>query len=320
MRIITAQDIEEATTFRSMIEALRSGFRSEINAPVRHHHTVTRPGQSDATLLLMPAWTDFEAQGHSERGYLGVKIVSVFPDNGAKNLPSVMGVFVLMSGKTGQPLAMIDGQALTLWRTSCASALASAYLARADARRLLMVGAGSLAPFLIRAHASVRDIDEVLIWNRRPESAEKLAASLGRSSDFTVSATDDLEGAAKGADIISCATLSSEPLVKGEWLKEGAHLDLVGAFRPDMRETDDYAMRKARVFVDTRAGALSEAGDIVQAIKSGALDESDIAADLFDLCRGERAGRRFHNQITVFKSVGTALEDLVAAQHIFLRA
>lgn len=319
MRIITAQNIEEAITFRSMIESLRAGFRSDIKAPVRHHHSMTRPDHAEATLLLMPAWTDFESQGHSDRGYIGVKIVSVFPDNGSVGLPSVMGVFVLMSGKTGQPLAMIDGQALTLWRTSCASALASAYLARSDARRLLMVGSGSLAPFLIRAHASTRNIEEVLIWNRTEKNAAKLAESLEKTSSFSVRATTDLEGATRGADIISCATLSKEPLIKGEWLKDGAHLDLVGAFRPDMRETDNYTMRKGRVFVDTRAGALAEAGDIVQPIESGALDEADIAADLYDLCRGVKAGRRFHNQITVFKSVGSSLEDLVAAQHIFLQ-
>ncbi|MEM7566936.1 MAG: ornithine cyclodeaminase family protein, partial [Pseudomonadota bacterium] len=134
-----------------------------------------------------------------------------------------------------------------------------------------------------------------------------------RGQRYSVGRAADLEEAVRGADIVSCATLSSEPLVQGAWLKPGAHLDLVGAFKPDMRETDDEAMRRARLFVDTRAGALGEGGDILQAIASGAIGEDDIAADLFELTAGEKAGRRFYDQITAFKSVGASLEDLAAA-------
>jgi ornithine cyclodeaminase len=170
-----------------------------------------------------------------------------------------------------------------------------------------------LAPYLIMAHASVRPICNVLIWGRSPDKAARLAKRLDRP-DFRVAATDDLEAAARGAHVISCATLSKDPLVRGDWLQPGQHLDLVGAFRPDMRESDDTAIRRARVFVDTRDGALAEAGDIVQPIESGVLDPDDVAGDLFDLTRGERAGRRFYDQITLFKSVGTALEDLAAAE------
>ena len=194
-----------------------------------------------------------------------------------------------------------------------ASALASGYLSRPDCERLLMVGTGALAPYLILAHAAVRPICNVLIWGRSPDKAARLAKRLDRP-DFRVAATDDLEAAARGAQVISCATLSEEPLIRGDWLQPGQHLDLVGAFRPDMRESDDAAIRRARVFVDTREGALAEAGDIVQPIKSGVLDPADVAGDLFDLTRGERAGRRFYDQITLFKSVGTALEDLAAAE------
>jgi ornithine cyclodeaminase len=163
------------------------------------------------------------------------------------------------------------------------------------------------------AHASVRPICNVLIWGRSPDKAARLAKRLDRP-DFRVAATDHLEAAVRGAHVISCATLSKGPLVRGDWLQPGQHLDLVGAFRPDMRESDDTAIRRARVFVDTRDGALAEAGDIVQPIESGVLDPDDVAGDLFDLTRGERAGRRFYDQITLFKSVGTALEDLAAAE------
>ena len=305
MRIIGAGDVEAALEFPMLVERLRQMFRSGCAVPLRHHHTVPTGGDADATLLIMPAW--------QEGGHIGVKIVTVFPDNGKVSLPSVMGAYILMDGKSGKPLALIDGPSLTLRRTAAASALAARYLAREDCERLLMVGTGALAPNLILAHAAVRPICNVLIWGRDVDKAKKLAKRLDRP-DFKVVATDDLEGAARGADVISCATLSQDPLVHGDWLQPGTHLDLVGGFTPTMRETDDAAMVKARVFVDTREGAMSEAGDIVQPLASGVIGEDDIAGDLFDLTRGDRAGRRFYDQITLFKSVGTALEDLAAAK------
>ena len=305
MRIISAAEVEAALDYPSLVERLRQAFRRDIEVPVRHHHDIEMSGASTATLLLMPAW---QAGRH-----IGVKMVTVFPDNGEKSLPAIMGIYVLLDGRTGSPQALIDGPKLTVKRTAAASALAASYLARNDAERLLMVGTGALAPELIMAHASVRPICNVLIWGRNPEKAEKLARRMNRR-DFKVDWTDDLEEAARGAHIISCATLSKEPLIRGEWLQPGQHIDLVGAFRPDMRETDDAVMRRARVFVDTRAGATKEGGDIVQAVDSGALSLDDIAGDLFEVTRGERSGRRYYDQVTLFKSVGTAIEDLAAAQ------
>jgi ornithine cyclodeaminase len=230
-----------------------------------------------------------------------------------------MGVYVLLDGETGEPIAFIDGPALTLRRTAAASALAAKYLARTDCERLLMVGTGALAPHLVEAHASVRPIRNVLVWGRDPEKAARLAHRLDRRT-LKVRPTTDLEGAVRGAHVISCATLATEPLIRGHWLPLGVHLDLVGGFRPTMREADDEVVRRARVFVDTREGALAEAGDLVQPIAAGVLDRDDIAGDLFELCRGTRAGRRYHDQITLFKSVGTALEDLAAAQLALERA
>ncbi|MEQ8655704.1 MAG: ornithine cyclodeaminase family protein [Hyphomicrobiales bacterium] len=320
MRIITAADIAEVADFRDLIETLRETFRHPPIAPQRHHHTIERPGDTpDSTLLIMPAWTDFATQGSSTKGYTGVKVVSVVPDNKLRSLPSVVGAYLLLSGESGVPLALLDGQALTLWRTAAASALASAYLSRTDSTKLLMVGAGALAPYLIRAHCAVRPIDHVLIWNRGIERAQKVASKL---SDLParVSGTEDLEGAVRGADIISCATMSEEPLLKGRWLSTGQHVDLVGAFKPSMRESDNDAIARARVFCDTREGALNEAGDLAIPIAEGRFSAEDVAGDLFDLCRGERAGRRFYDQITLFKSVGTAAEDLAVAAHVFARA
>jgi ornithine cyclodeaminase len=309
VRVITAADIDRALTYPALVEALREAFRADITAPVRHHHTIPQPG-ADATLLLMPAWTS------GEGAFLGCKVVTVFPDNGKVSKPAVLGSYLLMSGETGEPLAAMDGTVLTRWRTAAASALASSYLSREDASYLVMVGAGALSPHLVRAHASVRPITRVTIWNRTRGHAVQAAFALAVGG-LEVEVTDDLEAAVREADIVSCATLSATPLVRGKWLKKGTHLDLVGGFTPKMRETDDDAVKKSRVYVDTRAGALKEAGDITQPIKKGVLAKSGVRGDLFDLCGGKAKGRTLGGQITLFKSVGTAIEDLAAAMLVW---
>jgi len=311
MRIVPASDVEAALDFESLVERLRQAFRRDIEVPVRHHHDIKNPLGPEGTLLLMPAWQTGR--------HIGIKTVTIFPDNGEKSLPAVMGVYMLLDGTTGQPQALIDGPTLTVKRTAAASALASSYLSRPDCERLLMVGTGALAPHLVLAHAAVRPICNVLIWGRNAEKAAKLAKSLNRK-DFRVDHTTDLEEAVRGAHVISCATLSRVPLIKGEWLAPGQHLDLVGAFKPDMRESDNTCVRRARIFVDTREGACKESGDIAQPLTDGVLDPEDIAGDLFELTRGDRAGRRYYDQITLFKSVGTAIEDLAAAQLVVERA
>jgi ornithine cyclodeaminase/alanine dehydrogenase-like protein (mu-crystallin family) len=310
MRVVSAAEIDSALDFPSLIEALRAAFRAEIETPLRHGHTITRP-DGDATLLLMPAWTK-----EKDGAFLGTKTVTVFPGNLAKGLGSVAGTYLLMSGDTGEPLVTIDGHRLTLWRTAAASALAATYLARDNASHLLLAGAGALAPYIARAHAAVRPIKTVTIWNRSAPRAEALAKELS-GEKFSVAIERDLEAAVRAADIISCATLSTEPLVLGAWLKEGAHLDLVGGFRPTMREADDEAVRRARVYVDTRRGALKEAGDLVQPMERGIFRETDVQGDLCDLCRGTASGRGSAAEITLFKSVGTAIEDLAAAMLVW---
>jgi ornithine cyclodeaminase len=308
LRIVAAEEVGQILTYPALIEALAEGFRADITVPVRHHHTIPQPG-ADATLLLMPAW------GGSGESFLGCKVVTVFPDNGKVNKPAVYGQYLLLSGETGEPLALIEGRTLTAWRTACASALAARHLAREDASHLMIVGAGVLAPHLVRAHAAVRPIKRVTIWNRTNANAVSLGFRLAQEG-FVADVTDDLE-AMREADIVSCATLSGEPLVRGDWLKPGAHVDLVGGFTPKMREADDAAVRRARVYVDTRVGALKEAGDIVVPLERGVLKESDVQGDLFDLCRGKTTGRGSADEITLFKSVGTAIEDLSAAMLVW---
>ncbi|MBV5262850.1 ornithine cyclodeaminase family protein [Pinisolibacter aquiterrae] len=312
---IDADAIDRVATRASMVEALRAGFREAFVTPVRHHHPMRRAGEDDAMLLLMPAWSDTSST-MTEDAVMGVKIVSVVPGNATRGVASVIGAYVLMSGVTGAPLAVLDGTRLTLWRTAAASALAADYLARPDARRLTMVGAGSLSEHLIEAHAAIRPIEVVTIWNRSLAKAEALAARFA-GRPFRVRATSDLEAAVRDADVVSAATMSSEPLVRGAWLAPGTHVDLVGGYTPTMREADDATIARARVHVDTRAGALKEAGDLTQPLASGVLTEAAVAGELAELCRGAVAGRASAEEITLFKSVGTALEDLVAARLVY---
>jgi ornithine cyclodeaminase len=312
VRFVSAAEMEAVLQFPALVAAIADGFRAEITAPLRHHHAIARAG-GEATLLLMPAWT-----AEASKNFIGTKVVTVFPDNVARGQASVTGTYLLMKGESGEPLIAIDGRAFTLWRTSASSALATSFLARENAESLLMIGAGALAPYLIRAHASVRPLRTITIWNRTRERAEMLAAELS-SEGFNASVADDLEGAIRAADIVSCATLSSTPLIRGNWLQAGTHLDLVGGFKPTMREADDKALRRSRVYVDTRAGALKEAGDIVDPLRRGVIRERDIQGDLFDLCRGHVNGRESADEITLFKSVGTAIEDLATAMLIWSR-
>jgi ornithine cyclodeaminase len=313
MRHFTAEEIDAALDFPTLIDALGEAFRGGFDAPQRHHHEIERFGEPAATSLLMPAWTT----GAGAADFLGTKIVNVFPGNAARGLPAVSGLYVLQSGLTGRPLATMDGTRLTLWRTAAASALAARHLARSDAKKLLVVGAGALAPFLARAHASQRPIERIAVWNHRPEGAHRLAQSLN-AQGFDAHAAGRLEEAVRAADLISCATLSQAPLIAGAWLKPGQHLDLVGAFTMHMREADDAALKRARVFVDT-AAALDEGGDVAQALANGALVRADIVADLAALARGA-PGRGGPDEITLFKSVGAAIEDLAAAMLAWRKA
>jgi ornithine cyclodeaminase len=322
VRIFSAAEVDASLDDLALIDRLEALFRTGCEMPTRHHHTLAAPngpGSADATLLLMPAWTMPNAEGG--KGRIGVKLVTVFPDNGRRSLPSIYGQYLLLDGTTGAPLALLDGTMLTKRRTAAASGLASRYLSRPDARSLLMIGTGALAPHLVRVHAKMRPIERVTIWGRDPTKADRLAAALAASLPealgraISVRATADRRSSVPEADIISCATLSRTPLVEGDWLRAGQHLDLVGAYTPEMRESDNAAVRRARVHVDTRAGALKEAGDIVQPIAQGVISAGDVVADLFELARGQKAGRSPDDaeNITLFKSVGAALEDLAAA-------
>lgn len=298
MKILDAAQTAASLPFDRLIPALRDAFVTGAEVPLRHRHDIAQPDGVAASLLLMPAWR--------ASGFMGVKVVSVFPGNGTRGLPSVSASYLLCDGATGQHLALIDGSEITRRRTAAASALAGSFLAREDASSLLIVGSGHVAGLMAEAYRVVRPIERVRIWNIRSAGAERLAARLGAE------VVSDLAAAVADADIVSCATLSREPLVRGEWLRPGTHLDLIGGFTPAMREADDGTVQRSRVFIDTDA-ALAEAGDLIDPIAHGVLRREDIAGSLFSLCRGETPGRRGASEITLFKSVGSALEDLAAA-------
>jgi len=308
---ISAERIRDLLEWLPTIDAIEQMFRQDCRMPTRHHHTLVERGDRSPVTLLMPAWIPDR--------YLGVKTVNVFPDNAALGRPAVSGVYLLFSGETGESLAVLEGGELTARRTAAASALAARYLARPDASRLLVVGTGRLSRNLALAHAAVRPIRQVEVWGRRSERAAAVADGL-REDGLNARPIEDLARAVSEADVVSCATLSAAPLVRGEWLRPGVHLDLVGGFTPAMREADDEAVRRASVFVDTVAGATKEAGDIVVPLGNGVLGREGIRADLFDLARGTHVGRANPEEITLFKSVGAALEDLAAAILVYERA
>ena len=283
-----------------LVPALRAMFISGCEVPPRHTHPLGAAG----SMLLMPAWQPGKL--------LGVKTVNIFPGNSALGLPGVHASYALFDARTGQPLATLDGSELTARRTAGASALAASYLARHDARRLLVVGAGRVGSLVCDALRAVRPgIDKVQIWNRHPAPAHALAERL-RAQGLDAQVTSSLPASAAQADIISCATLSTEPLIRGEWLAPGTHLDLIGSFTPAMRESDAFCFARGRVFIDTDE-ALAKSGDVLHAVAEGHFDPARTQATLAQLCRGQRPGREEPDEITIFKSVGTALEDLAAA-------
>jgi ornithine cyclodeaminase len=309
VRFFGADAVHAALPWTELVDALAAAFARGAEVPLRHAHTLLPA--DDARLLLMPAWRPGEVAG--------VKLVTVFPGNAARGLPTVGALYVLLDGASGHPRAILDGEALTLRRTAAASALASRHLSRPESATLVVVGAGALAPWMAQAHCAVRPIRRVLVWARRVDAARGTAAMLaatGRPAEGAPS----LEGALAEADVVTCATTATEPVLRSDWVRPGTHVDLVGGFTRGMREADDALIARASVFVDTRTGALAEAGDLVQPIERGVVSRDHVRAELAELVRGEHPGRQASDEVTLFKSVGTALEDLCAAERVAERA
>jgi ornithine cyclodeaminase len=305
--VIGAAETRDALPFDALIPALKATFAAGATVPERHHHHIPHP-EGDGVLLLMPAWSG---------GLLGTKVATIHPANNARGLPSVHSTYLLANAATGAPLALLDGNEITTRRTIAVSALAASFLAREDAADLLIVGAGRITALAAEAFAEVRPIRFVSVWNRDRAKAERLAAEL-RATGFEAEAAASLEDAARRADLITCATPSTAPIIHGDWLQPGTHLDLIGSFTPAMREADDTCFARGQIYVDTR-DALVEAGDLTGPMAAGIITPQDIKGSLADLCAGRVAGRTSDDDITVFKSVGTALADLAAAAMVYAR-
>ncbi len=309
MLLINDEQIVAALPYHALIGALENMFRSDYEMPVRHHHFYATATGHESTLILMPAWN---------KQYLGVKQVVVAGQNSQKNLPAIHALYTLSDAATGIPLAIMNAAELTSRRTACTSALAARYLAPKQARKLLVVGGGKVASHLIQAHKQVRSYDTVSVWMR---NTDKLAAFIAQLKEQGIEAVAvaDLEAAVREADVISTATLSKEPVIKGEWVKKGAHLDLIGSHKPDTREVDDEAILKSELYVDSREGALHETGELAIPIAKGILQPADVRASIKELCKGSHPGRQSEDETTLFKSAGLAVEDLAAALLVYRR-
>jgi alanine dehydrogenase len=299
--LIDAESLRALTPWPKLIDALQSAFREPCEVPERLHFDIGGVG----SLIIMPAW--------HLNGFLGVKVVQVFPGNSNIGKPTVHGMYMLASAGNGEVLSFIDAQELTARRTAATSALASRFLSRESSRCLLVMGTGRLAFEVVSAHAAVRPIERVLIWGRNRERASVLSHRVNDKLDLNAETVDSLDRALLDADIISTVTPAFEPILPGRGVRPGTHVDLVGGYTPLMREADDDLMRAAKIYVDSLSSAVREAGDITSPLERGIINRSAIRGDLFDLCTGRVPKRSSENDITVFKSVGLALEDLAAA-------
>lgn len=307
MRVIDAAEIRKVLSFPTLIDALEAGHR--------------RPRLEVQDGLLGSEQAQYLVRHAVDPGrYMASKLVTSFPANLATGrLPAVQAVCVLFDGKDGRPLALIDGTELTYWRTAADSALGAKLLANPAPETMLVVGAGEMSRWLVRAHFAARpSFTRILIWNRTDARAVEVAAAL-RQEGFAAEATSDLDGATREADLITACTRSHRPLVKGTHLKEGTHLDLVGGYTPQTREADDEAARRSLIFVDRREFAFAGVGDILGPIASGAIREADVLGDLYDLVGGGMPGRRSPADITLFKNCGGGHLDLMTAVTIFER-
>lgn len=308
MRVFDAAEILALAPMPRLIECLREAFRDPPNPPGRQM-TPIPGGKGDRLLLSMPA---FDRDGGA-----AIKLVTLFPDNGEKGLPTIQAVLVVFS-ESGTPVALLDGAMVTRLRTGAASALASTYLSRPDSAHLVVIGTGALAPYMALGHCTARPIGRVTVAGRHEERAKRTAAEIRSliGDGVEVELATSLEKVVPVADVVCCATSSAQPVLAGKWLRPGAFVDLVGGFSPTKREADDEAVQRSRLFVDTYEGALAEAGDLLQPLESGLITRDRIEGELSDLVSGRATGRRGADEITLFKSVGTAIEDLAAVKLI----
>jgi ornithine cyclodeaminase len=306
MQFFDQAAVAQALPYPALIDGLAAGLQQPIESPLRSHY---EPNGDASTVLIMPAW--------KTQNIMGVKLVSIWPGNSAKGQSAVSGVYVLISCADGQAIAVLDGTELTLRRTAAAAALAARLLARKNSQTLAILGTGSLSAPLAVAHASVIDFKNILVWGRDKKKAQAVVDSLALQG-ITARASDDLQATLAQADVVSAASTATEPFIRSDWVQPGTHLGLIGAFTPTMAEAEPALMQRAQVFADSREAILQKGGEVLQAIQQGLIAASAIQAELAEIAaQPQKAWRSSDDAITVFKSVGFASLDLIAAEMVF---
>ncbi len=310
MKIINAQQVHQHLNFAELVPLLKNSFSKPFHMPQRQVHALA-PEESDNhdAFALLPSWNE---------KVIGNKMFTYFPDNSVKyDLPGLFSKIMLFKRQTGEPLALVDGTSVTYWRTAAISALASQLLSKEESKSLLLFGTGNLASYLVKAHLSVRDIKEVTLWGRNSAKVNDLIGEF-RSlyPNVTFKACVDVNTEVANADIICCATGAKTPLFDGNLVSAGTHIDCLGNHMRDARECDTTTVTRARVFVDSLTNTLNEAGELLMPITEGAFNKEDIVGELADMCKEPKILRQSAAEITLFKSVGTAISDLVAAHRV----
>ncbi|MCW1922444.1 ornithine cyclodeaminase family protein [Luteolibacter arcticus] len=308
MKILEEEQVHAALRYPDFIRALREAFAGDYTMPPRQVMLLDPSSPGHEAFAMLPSWND---------QVIALKAFTYFPQNQAP-FRSLYSKILIFDRANGVPLALVDGASVTYWRTAGVSALAADFLARKDAITLFLLGTGRLAPYLIRAHASVRAIQRVLVWGRDPDKARALiSAAAAEYPGISFDVAEDIQAACGEADVIVAATGSPDILVRGAWVKPGTHTDFLGNHHADKRECDTELVTRSKVYVDTRANCFREAGEILVPIAEGVFSQEQVTGELADLCRGTVPGRTSEEEITLFKSVGCALGDLCGALAVY---
>ena len=305
MKILTAEDVHAALSYPAMIDALQEAYSGSFNMPPRQVFLLDDQPENHDAFAVLPSWND---------ELVAVKSFTYFPDNPKPKYASLYSKIMLFDRKHGQPLALVDGTSVTFWRTAGISGLASRLLSREDSKTLLLLGTGNLAPYIIRAQLSVRPIDRVMVWGRTLGNAQAVVEQLAKENDaLRFEVADDLQAACGEADIIVSATGSHEPLVFGDWVRPGTHTNFIGNHHAKKRECDTALVAKSKVYADSYVNCFKEAGEVLVPINEGAISKDHVVGELTQMCSGAVSLRESGDEITLFKSIGMALSDLVGA-------
>jgi ornithine cyclodeaminase/alanine dehydrogenase-like protein (mu-crystallin family) len=327
--VLTHSEVEQLLPMSECIavmgEALAGLARGEADQPLR---TIFKPANVKGVMAMMPAFRSAETSAPlltrgllpSDSPMFGLKAICVFPGNAATGLDAHQGGVMLFDGKTGVPLALVNASAITAIRTAAVSGLATSLLAREDASELAIIGAGVQARTHLSAMACVRSIKRARIAGGRFDSAQKFAKEMQPQFPFPVEPVETAEAAVRGADLIVTATTAREPVVQRDWISPGAHINAIGTFSPSAREIDTATMAAATLFCDARESVLNEAGDYLLAAREGAIGSDHIRAELGEVLIKTHPGRTSRDEITLFKSLGVAIEDLAAAAYVYRKA